>query len=99
MSGSELAEKLKAAGDDSDLRVSTLGHIQRGGTPTARDRVLASWMGARAVELLKAGRGGLAVGIHNEEGALFSLDNVKIIVNNPHVANLDLFKLNKEISS
>ncbi|CEN28467.1 MULTISPECIES: 6-phosphofructokinase [Pseudolactococcus] len=111
MSGSELAEKLKAAGDDSDLRVSTLGHIQRGGTPTARDRVLASWMGARAVELLKAGRGGLAVGIHNEklvespilgsaeEGALFSLDNGKIIVNNPHVANLDLFKLNKEISS
>ncbi|MDN6492159.1 MAG: ATP-dependent 6-phosphofructokinase, partial [Leuconostoc sp.] len=34
-----------------------------------------------------------------EEGALFSLDNGKIIVNNPHVANLDLFKLNKEISS
>ena len=68
-------------------------------------------MGARAVELLKEGRGGLAVGIHNvklvespilgtaEEGALFSLDNGKIVVNNPHKANLDLYKLNKEISS
>ncbi|MDR1605889.1 MAG: 6-phosphofructokinase [Streptococcaceae bacterium] len=111
MSGPELAEKLKAAGDDSDLRVSILGHIQRGGTPSARDRVLASWMGARAVELLKDGRGGLAVGIHNEklvespilgtaeEGALFSLDNGNIIVNNPHQANLALYKLNKEISS
>lgn len=111
MKGSVLAEKIKEAGDNSDLRVSTLGHIQRGGTPTARDRVLASWMGAHAVELLKEGRGGLAVGIHNEqlvespilgtaeEGALFSLDNGNIIVNNPHKANLDLYRLNKEISS
>ena len=47
-----LVRKLKEAGDTSDLRVTELGHIQRGGSPTARDRVLASRMGAHAVKLL-----------------------------------------------
>ena len=67
MSADEFGKALKAAGDESDLRVTELGHIQRGGSPTARDRVLASWMGAHAVDLLKQGIGGVAVGIHNEE--------------------------------
>ena len=60
MSADEFAEKLKEAGDMSDLRVTELGHIQRGGSPTARDRVLASRMGAHAVKLLKKGIGGVA---------------------------------------
>lgn len=67
MPAAQFAEELKAAGDTSDLRVTELGHIQRGGSPTARDRVLASRMGAHAVKLLKEGRGGLAVGIRNEQ--------------------------------
>ncbi|MDG3141497.1 6-phosphofructokinase [Streptococcus suis] len=111
MSGEAFAAKLKEAGDDSDLRVTNLGHLLRGGTPTARDRVLASWMGARAVELLKEGRGGLAVGIQREElvespilgtaeeGALFSLDGDKIIVNNPHKARLDFAQLNRDLAN
>lgn len=45
-----------------DTRVTVLGHIQRGGAPTARDAMLASRMGARAVELLMQGKGGLFVG-------------------------------------
>ena len=111
MPASQFAKELKAAGDVSDLRVTELGHIQRGGSPTARDRVLASRMGSHAVKLLKAGRGGLAVGIRNEEmvenpilgtaeeGALFSLaEDGKIIVNNPHKADLGLAKLNRDIS-
>lgn len=111
MSGLEFAEKLKEAGDMSDLRVTNLGHILRGGSPTARDRVLASRLGAHAVELLKEGRGGLAVGIHNEdivecpilgtaeENALFSLsEDGKIIVNNPHKARLDFATLNRSLS-
>ena len=53
-------QKLKEAGDTSDLRVTELGHIQRGGSPTARDRVLASRMGAHAVKLLKECIGGVA---------------------------------------
>ena len=111
MSADEFGKKLKEAGDVSDLRVTELGHIQRGGSPTARDRVLASRMGAHAVSLLKKGIGGVAVGIRNEqmvenpilgtaeEGALFSLtEDGKIIVNNPHKADLDLAKLNRSIS-
>lgn len=112
MSGEEFAMKLKAAGDDSDLRVSVLGHIQRGGSPTARDRVLASRMGARAVELLRDGIGGVAVGVRNEqliespilgtaeENALFSLtDEGKIVVNNPHKAGLELYRLNADLNN
>lgn len=67
MSAAEFGQKLKEAGDTSDLRVTELGHIQRGGSPTARDRVLASRMGAHAVKLLKEGIGGVAVGIRNEK--------------------------------
>ena len=111
MSGEGFAEKLREAGDDSDLRVSVLGHIQRGGAPTVRDRVIASRMGARAVELLRDGIGGVAVGIHNEElvespimgtaeeGALFSLtEDGDIKVNNPHKADLNLLALSKELN-
>ncbi|HHX76825.1 MAG TPA: 6-phosphofructokinase [Firmicutes bacterium] len=44
-----------------DTRVTILGHIQRGGTPTAFDRMLASLMGAKAVDLIRENRGGLMV--------------------------------------
>ena len=44
-----------------------LGHIQRGGSPTGRDRVLASLFGAKAVEVLLAGHGGRAIGIQNHQ--------------------------------
>lgn len=63
MSASDLAKKLSEK--DIETRVSVLGHIQRGGSPTARDRVLASTFAARAVELLIENRGGLAVGMRN----------------------------------
>jgi len=46
-----------------DVRVSVLGHIQRGGTPSCFDRVLASRMGVMAVETLLAGKSNLMVGI------------------------------------
>ncbi|MGB9858566.1 MAG: 6-phosphofructokinase [Moorellaceae bacterium] len=46
-----------------ESRVTILGHIQRGGTPTAFDRILASRLGARAVELLAAGASGRMVGL------------------------------------
>ena len=105
--------KWKEAGDTSDLHATNIGHVVRGGSPTARDRVLASWMGAHAVDLLKQGIGGVAVGIHNEElvespitwysrkkGALFSLtEDGKIIVNNPHKARLDFADLNRSLAN
>lgn len=49
-----------------ETRVTVLGHIQRGGSPTARDRILAARLGARAVELLAEGQGNMMVGLVNE---------------------------------
>lgn len=54
-SAADIAAKIKAE-IDLDPRVTVLGHIQRGGSPTARDRVNATKMGHRAVELLLAGK-------------------------------------------
>ena len=67
-------------GDDAfkgiDLRVCILGHIQRGGSPTARDRVLASRLGAAAVEALIEGHENVMVGLVNNETKLTPLRNV-----------------------
>ncbi len=57
----QLARELLAAGIDS--RTTILGHIQRGGTPTAYDRILSLRYGARAVELLANGDGGVMVAL------------------------------------
>lgn len=71
-----LAEGVCSANDLSNIlkekyqletRISVLGHIQRGGSPTGFDRVLASRLGARAVELLLEGKGGRAVGMQKHE--------------------------------
>ncbi len=61
-----LADKISKATGFAG-RATILGHIQRGGSPTPTDRVLASRMGARAVELLIEGKGGECVGIRNNE--------------------------------
>ena len=58
----ELAVELEAR-TKVETRATILGHIQRGGSPSAMDRVLASRMGAFAVELLQEGLGGRCVGI------------------------------------
>lgn len=51
----------------ADLRVTVLGHVQRGGSPTAFDRILASRMGVRAVELLLDGKAARVVGIKDNK--------------------------------
>ncbi|NCU18081.1 6-phosphofructokinase [Pallidibacillus pasinlerensis] len=94
MSGVELAEKLRER-IDSDVRVSVLGHIQRGGTPTASDRVLASRLGARAVELLLEGKAGRAVGIVENK----IVDNAfSDIIDQPHNIDRGIIQLSKELS-
>ncbi|NLV88214.1 MAG: 6-phosphofructokinase [Tissierellia bacterium] len=50
-----------------DTRVTVLGYIQRGGNPTSYDRIIASKMGNRAVELLKEGKAGRTVGIKSNK--------------------------------
>jgi 6-phosphofructokinase 1 len=59
---SKIAKKIEAA-TDVESRATILGHVQRGGTPTVRDRVMASRLGYRAVELLERGTGNMVVGI------------------------------------
>lgn len=61
----DIAQKVKKEIPDLDIRVSTLGHIQRGGAPSAVDRVIASRMGLAAVEALLSGKEGIMVGIVN----------------------------------
>ena len=61
MSASELAEKLKGH-CDYDPRIVVLGHLQRGGAPSCFDTVLASRLGAAAVEALLDGKRGMMVG-------------------------------------
>ena len=55
-------------------RATVLGHIQRGGTPTATDRMLASRMGEKAVDLLMEGIGGHCVGIIDNEITSMPID-------------------------
>ncbi len=57
-----------------DVRVSVLGHMQRGGAPSCYDRVLASRMGVRAVEALLEGRTSLMVGIQDNKLILTPID-------------------------
>lgn len=61
----DLEEKIKH-NTDLETRSVVLGHIQRGGVPTARDRVLATCLGAAAVDLLINGESGKAVGMAGE---------------------------------
>lgn len=61
----KLAENIKDDFSQYDLRVCILGHIQRGGAPTARDRVLASRLGAAAVKVLEEGHSEVMVGVVN----------------------------------
>ena len=61
-SGKDIADKITEM-TSLETRVVVLGHVQRGGNPTSRDRILASRLGAEAVELLLKGESGKAVGI------------------------------------
>ena len=62
-----IAEKVKEDFKDYDTRVSVLGHIQRGGTPSAFDRVSASKMGYAAIEALMDDQKSIMIGFHDNE--------------------------------
>ena len=61
----EIAKQVKEKNSVYDVRVAIIGHLQRGGSPTAGDRVLATRLGNSAVEALKNGQSGIALGIVN----------------------------------
>ena len=61
------AERMRLEHPEFDVRVTILGHLQRGGTPTAFDRILASRLGVAAVEALNEGQRNVMVGIKNDQ--------------------------------
>ena len=61
------AERVKKEYPQYDVRVSILGHLQRGGSPTARDRILATRLGAGAIDALLDGQRNVMIGIRNDE--------------------------------
>lgn len=63
----EISKRFQAIYPETDCRVTVLGHVQRGGRPTANDRILASRLGAHAVKALIDGRRNEAVGVVNNE--------------------------------
>jgi len=65
-----LAEKLKDDFEKYEMRVSVLGHLQRGGSPTSHDRVLASRLGGAAVEALLNGHTSVMAGVVNHKNTL-----------------------------
>jgi 6-phosphofructokinase 1 len=58
----------------SEVRISVLGYAQRGGSPTARSRLLASLFGNKAVEMLLKGQGGRIVGLQNGQIGTLSIE-------------------------
>ena len=89
-----MAKRIEAA-TGIETRATILGHMQRGGTPTVSDRVLASKLGSEAVHLLLEGKGGLAVGIEN--GKVTSHDILDLF-DESHKGDYDLLKLNADLS-
>ncbi|MEC1262809.1 6-phosphofructokinase [Bacillus swezeyi] len=93
-SGVEFGKRIEEA-TNLETRVSVLGHIQRGGSPTAADRVLASRLGAFAVELLLEGKGGRCVGIQNNK--LVHHDIIEIL-EHKHTVDQSMYRLSQELS-
>ena len=79
----QIADILKPEFPQFDMRVSILGHIQRGGSPSAKDRIIASRMGAAAVEAL----------LDNQKCVMIGMENDKIV----HVPLNKTVKLHKGI--
>jgi len=83
--GQVLSEQIsKATGSES--RVTVLGHVQRGGTPSPRDRILASTFGVHAVDLLAAGQTGRMVAWHQRGVVDVPLSDV---IGNTHPVDID----------
>ena len=94
MDANELAKEIEAS-TGRETRATVLGHIQRGGRPTAFDRVLASRMGNYAVHLLQEGHGGRCVGIEKE--ALVHHDIIDCIENMQNPDRSELFRVAEEL--
>ena len=94
----QIGEKIKNLinSEDLDLRVTTLGHIQRGGAPSAHDRILASRLGLGAVEGLLTGQQNVMAGIINNELVYTPLEDT---IRLPKPINEDLLRMVRILST
>jgi 6-phosphofructokinase 1 len=91
----ELARKFSERNNYFDIKVTILGHLQRGGAPTYFDRVLASKMGIAAVEGLLHGQHDAMVGIRNNK---IVYNSYKMIMSNHHEIDPELIRIAKILS-
>jgi len=92
----QVADKIKRQVEgDVDIRVTTLGHTQRGGTPSAQDRILASRLGLGALEGLLAGQKNVMAGIINNELVYTPFEDT---IRLPKPINEDLLRMVKILS-
>ncbi len=95
LNGTALKRTLDEMNTGFSFRVTILGHIQRGGRPTAFDRLLAARMGVGAVERLLAGEGGVMVGLQGREIETTPLEEV---CGNIRRANLEYYRMAKMLA-
>ncbi len=84
------AKRVRKEHPDYDVRVTILGHIQRGGSPSAYDRISASRMGVAAVKALLEGQSDIMVGMVNDEIVYVP---IKMAVKNKKPLSQELFSL------
>ena len=92
----ELAKYVEENLPEYDVRVSILGHMQRGGSPSCFDRVLASRLGVKAVELLLDGKTNLMVGLKDNQ--VISTD-IKEAISGGHSINYELLRISDIITT
>lgn len=90
-----IAEQTQQRFPDLDIKVTILGHLQRGGSPSCYDRVLASKLGVAAVEGLLDGRTDMMTGTLNNEVTYTFLQKA---INNKAPLNLELLRISKILS-
>ncbi len=90
-----LAERVKNEYPSYDVRVSILGHLQRGGSPTAADRILASRLGAAAIDAINDDQRNVMIGIRNDE--IVYVPFVKAIKNDKRI-NPELIETLRRLS-
>ena len=90
-----IAKRVEEEYPQYDVRVSILGHLQRGGSPTAHDRILASRMGAAAIDALLDDQRNVMIGVKNDE--IVYVPFVKAIKNDKPI-NRDLLNTLRRLS-
>ncbi len=88
----ELINKVTPMLEGYDLRPTVLGHIQRGGRPSAFDRILATRMGSYAVDLILEGQKGIMIGSDGDKLITTSLETAVKLHNTPDLDRLKLLK-------